>query len=186
MRKQKNLIGYVTRAKLQNKVFSSIDDLKVVPDEKIRKMLITKRVSSDEGFAYICYECSDLQTIENMTQLPIEGLKSGQCLHSNLSEIVFENTKEWKTKKQNENVNLVHIVKESNNETIVVVKPSEKHKKTPGILQKSERMKQIKCYSCKGTKYIHLNVFKSHQESKKEMNVNLTGEKKMNYMIFKQ
>ena len=60
MRKQKNLIGYVTRAKLQNKVFSSIDDLKVVPDEKIRNMLITKRFSSDEGFAYICYECSDL------------------------------------------------------------------------------------------------------------------------------
>ena len=34
IRKQKKLIRYVTRAKLQNKVFSSIDDLKVVPDEK--------------------------------------------------------------------------------------------------------------------------------------------------------
>ena len=50
-----------------------------------------------------------------MTKLPIKDLKSGQCLHSNLSEIVFENTIEGKTKKQNKNVNLVHIVKESKN-----------------------------------------------------------------------
>ena len=151
--------GYVSRAVMQNRIFSACNDYKVIPSESSKKMLLTKRISNKKSFAYICLTCNDLNTIENMNKVPVDSLKAMQCMHANLSEAVFENTKEGDGKYVSEDKSTIQVLKESKMETLVFVNPAKKYKKNPSILVMSSRTKKFRCDSCKGAKCLHLNLY---------------------------
>ena len=85
--------GYIARSMMADKVFSGVGNYKVVPDENGNSLLITERIEDDgqANHAYICRKCTDLTTFKNMRKVDMSEMKKQECIHGQLSEIVFEN-----------------------------------------------------------------------------------------------
>ena len=55
-----NMLGYITRAKMNDKAFSSLGGYYVVPDEENKKLIITEAIGEGEKKLFICHCCTDL------------------------------------------------------------------------------------------------------------------------------
>ena len=149
---KKVLLGYMTRATVAERTFSSQGGYTVVPDEESKKLIINQAVERDGETFFICHKCDDLTSFYNAKDINIKEI--GQCMHSKLSSILFPNlviTDLDKTK------NIIDVVKEEK-ETIAFVFPC-KDLKRPGVIQLTSRTKGIRCVTCSGQKCIHVNIY---------------------------
>ena len=162
---EKEIVGYLARAKMADRVFSSIGNLNVIPDENNKKMLITEKIENKKNeHIYVCHKCTDSTTMNNMMKIDITEMKEKECIHAKLSEILFGNAKNKKDPVE-ESINAIDVLKDTK-ETIALVVPAKKHKKAPGIIFLSSRTKRPRCETCSGQKCIHVNIYM--EESKKE------------------
>ena len=162
---EKEMVGYLARAKMADRVFSSIGNFNVIPDENNKKLLITEKIENEKNeHIYVCHKCKDSATIDNMMEINIDEMKEKECIHAKLSEILFGNAKS-KKKPVKESINAIDVLKDKK-ETIALVVPAKMHNKAPGIIFLSSRTKRPKCETCSGQKCIHVNIYM--EESKKE------------------
>ena len=112
------LMGYLNRAQLTQRVFASTDGYAIVPDEEMKKLLITQAVIGKEGEkCFICYKCDDMK----------EKL---QCNHAIIADLLFANNEitDFDSTK-----NVVDVVKNDEKEIIALVIPAtNKGRKKPG------------------------------------------------------
>ena len=59
------MLGYITRAKMTDRAFSSLRGYFVVPDEENKKLIITEAIGEGEEKFFICHRCTDLTTFNN-------------------------------------------------------------------------------------------------------------------------
>ena len=150
---KKVLLGYMTRATVAERTFSSQGGYTVVPDEESKKLIINQAVERDGETFFICHKCDDLTSFYNAKDINIKEM--GQCMHSKLSSILFPNmviTDLDKTK------NIIDVVKEEI-ETIAFVFPC-KDLKRPGVIHLTSRTKGNRCVTCSGQKCIHVNIYR--------------------------
>ena len=141
---EQTLQGYIARAKMADRIFSSVGNCKIIPDENNKKLLIIEKKENKENkHMYICHKCSDTTTIANMKELNISEMKKYECIHSKLSEIVFESQK-LESKPENIDKNVIDVVKDVK-ETIALVVLAKKINKAPGIIHVTSRTKRPKC-----------------------------------------
>ena len=62
---KKELLGYVTRAQVSEKTFSSLGGYIVVPDQDNRKLILNQAIVKDSEKLFICQKCDDLTSISN-------------------------------------------------------------------------------------------------------------------------
>ena len=75
------LMGYLNRAQLTQRVFASTDGYAIVPDEEMKKLLITQAVIGKEGEkCFICYKCDDLTSLDNAKNVNMK--EKLQCNHA--------------------------------------------------------------------------------------------------------
>ena len=67
------LQGYIARAKIADRIFSSVGNFKIIPDENNKKLLVIEKKKNKH--IYICYKCSDTTTIAIMKELNIFEMK---------------------------------------------------------------------------------------------------------------
>ena len=115
------MLGYITRAKMHDKAFSSLGGYYVVPDEENKKLIITEAIGEGEKKLFICHCCTDLTSLNNAKNIDSEEMKLTACNHSKLSQIMFGDLEVQKVPDKKKNV--IDIVKDGK-ETIAIVFPS--------------------------------------------------------------
>ena len=84
------LMGYLNRAQLTQRVFASTDGYAIVPDEEMKKLLITQAVIGKEGEkCFICYKCDDLTSLDNAKNVNMK--EKLQCNHAIIADFLFAN-----------------------------------------------------------------------------------------------
>ena len=82
------LMGYLNRAQLTQRVFASTDGYAMVPDEEMKKLLITQAVIVKEGEkCFICYKCDDLTSLGNAKSVNMK--EKLQCNHAIIADLLF-------------------------------------------------------------------------------------------------
>ena len=155
---KKELLGYVTRAQVSEKTFSSLGGYIVVPDQDNRKLILNQAIVKDSEKLFICQKCDDLTSISNAKDFKPNEV--GKCIHSKLSSVLYANmeiTDLDKTK------NTIDVLKEGK-ETIALVFPSNDHKR-PGVIHLTSRTKGVRCVTCSGQKCVHTMIYseEAHQ-----------------------
>ena len=149
---KKELLGYVTRAQVSEKTFSSLGGYIVVPDQDNRKLILNQAIVKDSEKLFICQKCDDLTSISNAKDFKPNEV--GKCIHSKLSSVLYANmeiTDLDKTK------NTIDVLKEGK-ETIALVFPSNDHKR-PGVIHLTSRTKGVRCVTCSGQKCVHTMIY---------------------------
>ena len=109
---EKQMVGYLSRAKMADRVFKFIGNLNVIADEDNKKLIITEKIENEKNeHIYVCYKCKDSATMNNMMKINITQLQEKKCIHAKLSEILFGNAK---TKKDpvEESINTIDVLKD--------------------------------------------------------------------------
>ena len=72
---EKQMVGYLSRAKMADRVFSSIGNLNVITDEDNKKLIITEKIENEKNeHIYVCHKCKDSATMNNMMKINITEL----------------------------------------------------------------------------------------------------------------
>ena len=123
------LMGYLNRAQLTQRVFASTDGYAMVPDEEMKKLLITQAVIGKEGEkCFICCKCDDLTSLDNAKNVNMK--EKLQCNHAIIADLLFANNEitDFDSTK-----NVVDVVKNDEKEIIALVIPAtNKGRKKPG------------------------------------------------------
>ena len=83
---KKVLLGYMTRATVAERTFSSQGGYTVVPDEESKKLIINQAVERDGETFFICHKCDDLTSFYNAKDINIKEMDSA-CTQS--SQVYF-------------------------------------------------------------------------------------------------
>ena len=176
------MLGYITRAKMTDKAFSSLRGYFVVPDEENKKLIITEAIGEGEEKFFICHRCTDLTTFNNAKNINFDEMKLLGCNHSKLSQILFGDL-EGQTKLDKEK-NLIDVVKDGT-ETIAIVFPSQDQARRPGVIHLTTRTKRprcdistniviclfqsiSRCVTCSGQKCLHVNIYVEEAKQRRE------------------
>ena len=186
------MLGYITRAKMTDKAFSSLRGYFVVPDEENKKLIITEAIGEGEEKFFICHRCTDLTTFNNAKNINFDEMKLLGCNHSKLSQILFGDL-EGQTKLDKEK-NLIDVVKDGT-ETIAIVFPSQDQARRPGVIHLTSRTKRprcdistniviyqqilsyvykychismFRCVTCSGQKCLHVNIYVEEAKQRRE------------------
>ena len=73
---KKVLLGYMTRATVAERTFSSQGGYTVVPDEESKKLIINQAVERDGETFFICHKCDDLTSFYNAKDINIKEMDS--------------------------------------------------------------------------------------------------------------
>lgn len=133
------MLGYITRAKMSDKAFSSLGGYYVVPDEENKKLIITEAIGEGKKKVFICHRCTDLTALNNANNIDADEMKLMGCNHSKLSQILFGDL-EGQTKLDKKK-NLIDVVKDGR-ETIAIVFPSQDQGRRPGVIHLTSRTKR--------------------------------------------
>ena len=136
------MLGYITRAKISDRAFSSLGGYYVVPDEENKKLIITESIGEGEKKLFICHRCTDLTTLNNAKNIDSEEMKRMACNHSKLSQLLFGDLK-VQTKPDKEK-NVIDVVKDGK-ETIAIVFPSQDQARRPGVIHLTSRTRRTRC-----------------------------------------
>ena len=168
------MLGYITRAKMHDKAFSSLGGYYVVPDEENKKLIITEAIGEGEKKLFICHCCTDLTSLNNAKNIDSEEMKLTACNHSKLSQILFGDLEVQKVPDKKKNV--IDIVKDGK-ETIAIVFPSQDQARRPGVIHLTSRTRRprcdistnivmylqilsiSRCVTCSGQKCLHVNIY---------------------------
>ena len=177
------MLGYITRAKISDKAFSSLPGYYVVPDEENKKLIITEAIGEGEKKLFICHCCTDLTSLNNAKNFDSEEMKLTACNHSKLSQILFGDLEVQKVPDKKKNV--IDIVKDGK-ETIAIVFPSQDQARRPGVIHITSRTRRprcdistnivmylqilsiSRCVTCSGQKCLHVNIFVEEAKQRRE------------------
>ena len=162
---RRDLFGYLTRVKKKKNSFLCAKGYVVIPSLDSKKYVLCKMENGSQA-CFQCFECENSTIYENMNDAKNYAItKKSECLHVKLCNLLFSNCRSEEVDKHFDEKNYIEVLSQQKNECISLVHTvQEKKTRLPGIVVLTSRTLNPQCHTCKGKKFVHVNIYKDKNE----------------------